>query len=97
MKDQHDFQRLHYRVEEEISWTELGGVGLAGVIMILMIVQALWAPLALMTFMGVSVFLTFLFTIIYQRCLERVRALVRAVAFVEDEEREKLLALEDEA
>lgn len=97
MKNQYDLQRLHYRVEEEISWTELGGIVLVGVIVILMLVQALWAPIALMTFMSIIVFLTFLFTLAYQRCLERVRSLVRAVAFVDDEEREKLLALEDEA
>lgn len=97
MKNQHDFQRLHYRVEEEISWTEIGGLGLVSVIVILMLVQAIWAPIAFMTFIAIITMLTFLFTLVYQRCLERVRALVRAVAFVDDEEREKLLALEDEA
>jgi hypothetical protein len=91
-----DFKRLHYRVEEDISWSELMGIGLVALVVLTIGIQAIWAPMAMTTFLSVITFLVFLFIVIYQRCLERIRALVQAIAFVDAEERNKLLMLEDE-
>lgn len=92
-----DLRRLYYRIEEEVTWSGFVGMLLAGGVLVFSAIQAIWAPLLMNTFLCVTVFATFLFVVVYQRCLERVRVLTRAVAFADDEERALLLTLEDEA
>lgn len=93
----YEFKRLHYRIEEEVEWSELTALILALGLAALCAIQVIWKVLEWDAVLIIFSMLTFVFVIIYQRCLERVRALIRAVAFADDEEREKLLTLEDEA
>jgi hypothetical protein len=83
-------------VEDEVSGYEITGILLAFTMISTSLIQAIWTPMTPYTYYSVLIFLTFLYVFLYQRCLERVRAVVRAVAFADDEEQNLLLMLEDE-